>query len=189
MRKRLASLLAAAVLLVLAAPVAATPVAAASGPTGAAVACAVDWGSLVKRSGPPTSPGSPLDDVRTGRHECFDRMVFDLGGPSAGYRVRYVDEVHTVASGDVIPLQAAGASIEVVLKAPADDGAGHATYDGVTGRRLPRVDLTGYRTFRVAKYGGSFEGRTIIALGVRARLPFRVLALDGRLVVDVAHQW
>ena len=61
----------------------------------------------------------------------------------------------------------------------------------VTGspRRLPRVDLTGYRTFRVAKYGGSFEGRTIIALGVRARLPFRVFELDERIVIDVAHQW
>ena len=52
----------------------------------------------------------------------------------------------------------------------------------------------GFRTFRDLVYGGSFEGQTDFALGVRARLPFRVFVLAGpggnsRLVVDVAHQW
>lgn len=187
MGKRIVAVLVTAVVLLLVVPTAhATPGARPAGPEAD---CAVTWGSLVKRSGPPNSPGSPLTDVRTGRHECFDRMVLDLGGPAAGYRVRYVDEVVTVASGEPIPLRAAGAALEVVLKAPADDGAGNPTYDGVSPRRLPRVDLTGYRTFRVAKYGGSFEGRTIIALGVRARLPFRVVELDGRIAIDVAHEW
>jgi hypothetical protein len=39
-----------------------------------------------------------------------------------------------------------------------------------------------------------FEGQTTFGLGVRARLPFRVLRLAGpgsgqRLVIDVAHRW
>jgi hypothetical protein len=51
------------------------------------------------------------------------------------------------------------------------------------------VDLTGYRTFRDTRFAGSFEGETQIGLGVRARLPFRVLQLDGRIIVDVAHSW
>lgn len=43
-------------------------------------------------------------------------------------------------------------------------------------------------------WAGTFEGYTSLGLGVRARLPFRVFALDGpgdgsRLVVDVAHRW
>lgn len=187
MGKRIVALLAVMSVILLSGPVwsvssaASTPVSESN--------CGVTWGSLVKRSGPPNSPEAPLTDVRSGRHDCYDRMVLDLDGPTAGYRVRYVDEVHTVASGEVIPLRAAGAALEIVLKAPADDGAGNPTYDGVSPRRLPRVDLRGYRTFRVAKYGGSFEGRTIIALGIRARLPFRVLELDGRIVIDVAHQW
>jgi hypothetical protein len=51
------------------------------------------------------------------------------------------------------------------------------------------VNLTGYRTFRDARFVGSFEGDTQIGLGVRARLPFRVWVADGRIVVDVAHNW
>jgi len=187
MGKRIVAVLATIVVLLLTVPAAqASPGAVTSAPEAY---CGITWGSLVKRSGPPNSPESPLTDVRTGRHDCYDRMVLDLDGRTAGYRVRYVDQVFTVASGEVISLRAAGAALEIVLKAPADDGAGHPTYDAVSPRRLPRVDLTGYRTFRVAKYGGSFEGRSIIALGVRARLPFRVLELDGRIVIDVAHRW
>jgi hypothetical protein len=158
-------------------------------PAGAEPFCGITWGSGIKRSGPPNSPESPLDDVRVGRHECFDRMVFDLDGLTGGYRIQYVDEVRQVATGDVIPLRAGGASLEIVLKLPAHDAEGTPTYDAVSPRRLPRVDLNGFRTFRVAKYGGSFEGRTIIGLGVRARLPFRVTELDNRIVLDVAHRW
>ena len=54
--------------------------------------------------------------------------------------------------------------------------------------------MAGYGTFRQVAWAGSFEGQSTIGLGVRARLPFRVLVLDGpgddaRLVVDVAHSW
>ena len=50
------------------------------------------------------------------------------------------------------------------------------------------------RAFRQVAWAGSFEGYSSLGLGVRARLPFRVFALDGpdagsRLVVDVAHFW
>ncbi len=150
--------------------------------------CGITWGSGAKAAGPSTSPFSPLTDIRTGRHACYDRMVFDLEGPAAGYRVQYVNHVYTVARGALLPL-GGGARLEIVLRAPANDVHGHATYDGVEGARLPRVDLAGYRTFRNARYGGSFEGVTIIGLSTRARLPFRVVKLDHRLVLDVAHQW
>ncbi len=95
-----------------------------------------------------------------------------------------------VAAGNVIPLRrGTGARLEIVLKLPAYDLGGNPTYDGVSPRRLPRVGLTDFDAFRVAKYGGSFEGRTIVALGVRARLPFRVTKLGNRIVLDVAHRW
>jgi len=59
-------------------------------------------------------------------------------------------------------------------------------------RELARV--SGYRTFRQVAWAGSFEGSTTLGLGVRARLPFRVLQLPGpgtgsRVVIDVAHTW
>ena len=75
------------------------------------------------------------------------------------------------------------------VAAPAHDDAGQPSYAGVVGGPLPGVGLTGYRTFRDARFVGSFEGETQIGLGVRARLPFRVLALTDRIVVDVAHGW
>lgn len=56
------------------------------------------------------------------------------------------------------------------------------------------MDVTGYRTFRQVAFTGSFEGQTLIGLGVRARLPMPAFVLDGpgdgsRLVIDVAHRW
>ncbi len=43
-------------------------------------------------------------------------------------------------------------------------------------------------------FGGSFEGYTTFAVGVRATLPFRVFILAGpgshsRVVLDIAHRW
>jgi hypothetical protein len=57
--------------------------------------------------------------------------------------------------------------------------------------------VSGYPTFRQVAWAGSYEGSTTMALGVRARLPFRVFPLPGtpqsddgpRLVIDVAHAW
>ncbi|XXC92426.1 hypothetical protein ACLLJJ_01895 [Streptomyces sp. A5-4] len=61
-------------------------------------------------------------------------------------------------------------------------------HDGA-GQSLPGVNLTGYKTFKDTKFGASFEGQTQIGLGVRARLPFRVLQSGDKLTVDVAHTW
>lgn len=115
-------------------------------------------------------------------------MVFDFAGAAPGYRVQYVDNVYADPSGMLIPLRG-GAKLQIVALAPAYNSSGVSTYPGVVGKPLPGVNLTGYRTFRDAKFAGSFEGQTTVGLGVRARLPFRVFTLDGRLVVDVAHQW
>ena len=55
--------------------------------------------------------------------------------------------------------------------------------------------VAGFTTFRQVTWAGSFEGSTIVALGVRARLPHRVLTIHdaatnrSRVVVDVAHSW
>lgn len=159
-------------------------------PAGAApeASCAVTWGSQPKSAGPSTSPFSPIVDVRTGRHACFDRFVVDLDGPAAGYVVRYVNVYRADGSGQVIPLPG-GAKIEIIVRAPAVDMNGDPTYPGVVGQRLPGVTVAGYETFRSTRYGGSFEGQTSLGLGVRARLPFRVLKVGNRVVIDVAHHW
>ena len=157
----------------------------AASPAGAASprGCSVTWGSLAKSAGPATSPGSPITDVRTGEHACYDRFVVDMDGPASGYAVRYVRRYRAEGSGNVIRLPG-GARLEIIAKAPAN-----GTYPGVVGQRLPGVSVAGYQTFRSTRYGGSFEGVTSFGLGVRARLPFRVLRFDNHLIVDVAHNW
>ncbi|GAA2661516.1 MULTISPECIES: hypothetical protein [Actinosynnema] len=153
---------------------------------GAAESCSVGWGSQDKLSGD-TSPGV-LVDLRAGQQECFDRLVFDIpgGGAGEGHLVGYRDEIHADGSGEVIPLRG-GAKLLVVAHSPAYDDSGAPTYAFADRNEL--VDVTGYRTFRQVAWGNSFEGYSTVGLGVRARLPFRVFTLPGRLVVDVAHSW
>ncbi|HKR81687.1 MAG TPA: hypothetical protein VJR27_01670 [Candidatus Saccharimonadales bacterium] len=148
--------------------------------------CGITWGSLPKAAGNLTS--AQVTNVRTGQDGCYDRMVVDLNGPANGYNVQYVTDVYAEGSGQLIPLQG-GAKLNIVVKNPAYDPSGHATYSGIVGQPLPGVNVAGYQTFREAKFAGSFEGQTTIGLGVRARLPFRVFTLGNRLVIDVANYW
>ncbi|WP_314173088.1 AMIN-like domain-containing (lipo)protein [Streptomyces winkii] len=159
--------------------------------TAAAASCGLTWGSLPKTG---EGPGDrPLTGVRTGRHECYDRMVLDIrpgaSAGSPGYRVRYVDKLYQDGSGRHIEV-GGGAVLEIVASAPSYDPETYeATYPGRGGKPLPGVNLAGYKTFRDARFGASYEGTTQLGLGVRARLPFRVVELGDRLVVDVAHSW
>ena len=153
-----------------------------------ATACQTRWGSLQKTAD--GSAGGHLTNVRTGRHACFDRLVIDLDGPRAGYRVAYVDKLTQDGSGAVVPVKG-GAIIGIVALAPAYDDNGSATIAPAT---VNATNVAGYRTFRDIEWAGSFEGQTTLGLGVRARLPFRVFTLAGpgngsRLVIDVAHSW
>ncbi|WP_241175693.1 hypothetical protein [Modestobacter sp. KNN46-3] len=157
--------------------------------------CGIRWGSLPE-SQPPASPWGTITDVRTGQHPCFDRLVVDLQGAegSAGYFVRYVDQVGAQGSGTPVPVRG-GAVLQVVVQAPAYDDTYEPTYQPAD--RTEVVDVTGARTLRQVAWGGSFEGQTTLAVGTRARLPFRVFVLAGapgqpdgaRVVVDVAHRW
>jgi hypothetical protein len=165
--------------------------AASSGPY-----CGITWGSLAK-SDPTMSPG-PVTGARVGRHDCYDRLVIDLAGPPApGYNVRYIDPPYRAEGSGAPLLVAGGAVLQVTVRAPAYDTAGHSTVPWSATATVVRPDqfaAGGYRTFRDLQWGGTFEGYSSFGLGVRARLPFRVMQLDGpgggaRLVIDVAHQW
>jgi hypothetical protein len=163
------------------------------GPANAAAAapyCGITWGSLPK-SHDDLSPAA-LINVRTGRHDCYDRVVFEFQGPATGYHVNYAGQIYTGGKGDELHT-AGGAKLNVQLQEPAYDvQTGASTYPHRAGEHV--ANLHGYRTLRDVVYGGSFEGYTTFGVGVRARLPFRVLTLAGpgthsRLVIDVAHNW
>ena len=160
--------------------------------------CRIRWGSMPENHLVSTYTSATIENLRAGRHACFDRLVVDLGPTRPGlpgrqgngYQVRYVPEVRHGASGERIPVQG-GAFLDVVLNAPAHDEDGRPTYSPRDPMRA--VGVTGYRTFRQVAFLGTFEAQTEIAVGVRARLPFRAFVLEGpagsRLVIDVAHRW
>jgi hypothetical protein len=150
--------------------------------------CGITWGSQPKAVLQGT--GAPVTNARTGRHDCWDRLVIDLSGtPASGYDLRYVDSYRILGTGPVVPV-AGGAIVTVRAFAPANvpwRSADHVVTPS-------QFSSAGYRTFRDLVYGGSDGLNTEFALGVRARLPFRVFTLTGpgdtsRLVIDVAHQW
>ena len=179
--------------LALALAVSIAPLAAVtSAPTASASVCETQWGSLVKARAPYTS--KQITNIRSGRHDCFDRLVVDInakGEGRPGYQVRYVNRVTMDGSGANVPLRG-GAKLRIIVKAPAYGDDGRLTYRPANRREL--VDVAGYRTFRQVAWAGTFEGQTTIGLGVRARLPMRAFVLTDpggghRVVVDVAHRW
>jgi hypothetical protein len=164
-------------------------------PAQAASYCGITWGSLPKAAS--AADTEMVNNVRAGRHECFDRLVVDLGGQDTSfgsYDVRYVSQVYSDGKGDAVPVRG-DADLQITVNAPAYDQDGNATFAPVDRHEV--VNVSGYTTFRQLAWAGSFEGRTTMALGVRARLPFRVFTLNGvpasdfgpRLVIDVAHRW
>lgn len=166
--------------------------------TPAPTACpeTASWGT-----GPVDTAGSTRDAlylVRAGRHDCYDRVVFDINGPGAvGYSARYVPEVAADASGKPIPVPG-GAALQVVVRAPAQgfDESGHQP-----GRVLAAPgdyfytanQLAGWSSLRAVRFAGFFEGQCTFAVGVRQQLPFRMFTvLDTqsqvrRVVLDIAH--
>jgi hypothetical protein len=155
--------------------------------SAAAPYCGITWGSLDKSSGTTDPTSASLSGVRAGQHDCFDRLVIDLAnaGGVASYTVRY-HSVDGVGTGLPVAVSG-GASLEIILRAHGENFS----------IRDPNhvVSVSGFRTFRQVVSAGSLEGTTVLGVGTRARLPFRVFTLSGpgagqtRLVIDVAHRW
>ena len=153
--------------------------------------CGLTWGSTAEQGGRlDPAAGTALSNVRAGRHTCYDRLVLDIRGRSAlsSWRVEYVDRVSEDPSGKPVPLRG-GAFLQIVVGA-SDQFSRPAN-------RSELASVSGFTTLRQVAWAGSFEGLTSVGVGVRARLPFRVLTMTGipgspdgvRVVVDVAHRW
>lgn len=126
-----------------------------------------------------------LRKVRVGRHDGFDRVVFEFDGGQPGYSVRYTPVARTDGAGAPIPTLGTVA-LEVYVQAVSVDleTDGFPLTFQPTGPITPR-----YPTLRQVRYGGFFEGGTTFAVGLTGRSGFRVLELTGppRLAIDVAH--
>jgi hypothetical protein len=157
--------------------------------------CGITWGSTPRLHS--AHDTEMINGVRAGRHACFDRLVVDVGGQDisfGSYDVRYVPVVRQDGSGTAVPVRGA-ADLQIILRAAAYDPYGNPTFTPADRREV--VNVARFPTFRQIAWAGSFEGSTTMALGVRARLPFRVFVLSGtpqsddtpRLIIDVAHRW
>ncbi len=139
---------------------------------------------------------APLYLVRAGQHPCYDRVVFDINGPApAGFAVKYVPQVISDPAGKPVPV-AGGAVLQVVVRAPiwGTDTQGHQPWrkPPVVGDDLVSpAQLAGWNALRAVRFAGSFEGQTTLAVGVRARLPFRVLVTADssyrHIVLDIGY--
>ncbi|WP_024800088.1 hypothetical protein [Nocardia sp. BMG51109] len=157
-------------------------------PAGSSVAAAPEPPptAATPQEGTPSSDARlTVTDVRVGRHEGYDRVVYELGGTGTpGWRVQYTGRAVQDGSGE--PVDVAGQSVlEVQILGsayPWDSGA--PQYEGPDPATDPSAPgIAGvYRTM-------VYEGTTQSFIGVNAdRPPFSVAALENpaRLVVDIA---
>ncbi|WP_409328553.1 AMIN-like domain-containing (lipo)protein [Trujillonella humicola] len=124
-----------------------------------------------------------VTDIRTGGHEGFDRVVFEVAGEGApGWDVGYVEDPTSQGSG--APVEVAGEAVLMVTLTgvgyPFDTGVDQFEPGGPVagpGAAVTEVVL-----------GATFEGTTESFVGTTGESPFRVYLLEGptRVVVEVA---
>jgi hypothetical protein len=124
-----------------------------------------------------------VSDIRLGRHDGFDRVVFEVGGSGMpGWDVRYVDRAVSQGSGD--PVEVAG---EAVLQVTLT-GMGYPYDTGVEEYAGGPLAADDTRVVTEVVFDATYEGTTAAFVGTAGRTPFRVYALDSpaRVVVEVA---
>jgi hypothetical protein len=128
--------------------------------------------------------GLSVVEVRTGRHEGYDRVVFELGGEgTVGWSVQYDDDPRTQGQGAAVEL-AGDATLALLIT-----GVGYPFDTGVEEYDGPRTLTPGHPVVKEVELGGVFEGSYDAFVGVAQERPFRVFRLTDpqRVVVDVAH--
>jgi uncharacterized protein (DUF2141 family) len=126
-----------------------------------------------------------LTNVRTGHHDTFDRVVFDLSGGQPQDSVTRISEPTNCASGK--PVSAKGVEfLEVRLQpAAAHDENGNSTYPG------SRNFTTGLPTAQSVAFTCDFEADLSIAIGVNHRnatyQAWFTTSGPLRYVVDIYH--
>lgn len=142
-------------------------------------------GPVEKEGTTPVPPGALLVDVRTGRHDTFDRVVFEFDHGLPGYRIEYVQPpILGEFSGEPVDI-AGNAFLRVNFRVAAahDPSTGEPTYTGPLEivSRLPSLVELG-RT-------GDFEGQLTWVMGLTEEVDFRVFELEDpfRVAIDVKH--
>ncbi|MHA7132473.1 AMIN-like domain-containing (lipo)protein [Oerskovia turbata] len=131
------------------------------------------------------SPGAALTvtDIRIGRHDGFDRVVYELGGTGTpGWRVEYVPEALDDGSGEVVDVAGSGTLLVSI------SGSGYPHETGQTEFSASPVRAAGTQQVEEVVFRGVFEGYAKSFIGTdTADNPFRVYALTNptRVVVEI----
>jgi len=140
---------------------------------------------------------APLYLVRAGRHDCYDRVVFDLNGPAdVGYTAKYVPVVRADASGKPVTVEGR-AALQIVFRAPiyGTDNQGHQPWrqpPAVGQEFVAPANVAGWASLAEVSFAGSSEGQTTFAVGVRGERPFRIWTNSEQhyqhVILDIANR-
>ncbi len=126
-----------------------------------------------------------LIDVRTGRHDGFDRIVFEFrGAEMPGYHLEYIDKpVRSCGSGNVVPLPGDGwlqMRFEPAV-AHTDEGKPTLAFRELAPKLPNLLEI---------KSTCDFEAQVEWVAGVASPNHFRVVELKAptRLAVDIKHK-
>jgi hypothetical protein len=133
-------------------------------------------------SGPGTATsGQPiLSDVRVGKNDGYDRIVFEFQGPALpSYEVKYVQSVSQCGSGKPVTTSGAAQLSITFRPAAAHDSGGNAT---VASNDI----VANLQSIKEAKPSCDFEGVVAWVVGTVFR-PYRVIELQNptRLAIDI----
>jgi hypothetical protein len=125
-----------------------------------------------------------MTEVRTARHDSYDRLVFEFsGGELPSYTVDYIDKpVRACGSGDTVPFDGDGWLEVRFTNTQAHNEQGATIRDRARSPNLPVIkDL---------KITCDFEAEVIWVAGVSSPNRYRVLELRDptRLVIDIRHK-
>jgi hypothetical protein len=155
--------------------------------TGGGVDTLAGAGTTPVKAGAVGSETALLERIALGRHEGYDRVVFQFTNNLPGYRVEYVQRpLKEDGSGN--PVSVAGNAVVVVRMEPAS-GFDLNTAEGVLVYKGPkRIDgaSAGTSVVRQLVRTGDFEAVLSWAIGLTDKVDFRVTtaASPARLIVD-----
>ncbi len=166
------------------------PSPAGPSPTPSLTCAPVATSSVSASATPGTDVAAPtLTGVTAASGPCGDQVIFEVSGVSSvGYRIEYKDQLLGIGSGIPIPVRG-GAVLVVNLEAPAYDDAGQSTYS--PSDRANLVSTAGLSSVRQVAWAGSFEGYSLIGIGVDRIRPFSVSVMAGsptRVIVQISPQ-
>jgi hypothetical protein len=127
-----------------------------------------------------------VTDIRIGRHDGFDRVVFEVDGEGApGWDVRYVDDPASQGSGEPIDVEGSAALQVILTGIGLPDDTGVDEWSGAN-----PLSVADTETVTEVAWDATFEGQSVAFIGTTAQTPFRVYLLEDpvRVVVEVADQ-